>query len=490
MSIEMNPTNAVLINNRLSELNGTSNIIVNNLPVKPPENSKGKIIIISLTVIVFIGGVIAIIILLVVPAVNKKLDAMKSDWINKRCTPLYRTFPGMFGPPGMTSEINDAECSAAAHNASFSSNIGPIQGMIDSQTSGLNHIVQTAKNTQKMVLSIRDSIMSQVNDIYQKLYNMYKRIAYLFKVFAKLFYRIFETFTSLFETVQYAVWTLMSVWVGPIGGLVRAFCFSDNTFVKLSSNSIIKMSDVKIGDIIDNNCIVGVCLFKKTDGNQFYKLDDVYVSGMHIVEYNGSFIRVHSHPNAIKVEYNIPTISCLITDTGRFKIGNNYYSDYLGENTLETYLKLVTPLLEITDDLSKYENNALNLYPGFTQDSILRVDSGVKIITEIKIGDKIKGKSIIGIVRYILEGSTFISEYDDGYNLCKLVGIQICKNNGKYIQKNKCEQKILGKLECTGLLIEGGIIELGINYMVTDFDIISDELRNKVEDSLQKLYSR
>lgn len=476
------------VNDRINNIKSVNANIIKPLSDTPPVNPKNKVIIISLTVIVFIGGIIAIIILLVVPVVNKKIDEMKGDWISKRCTPLYRMFPGMFGPPGMTSQQNDAECASAEHNASFNSNIGPIQNMINSQTNGLNSIVQSINNTQKMVLSIRNSIISSVNDVYQKLFNIYKRIAYLFKVFARLFFNIFQTFQSLFKTVQYAVWTLMSIWVGPIGGLVRVFCFGDNTFVKLSSNSIIKISEVIIGDIIDNNQVVGVCLFKKTDGNQFYKLDDVYVSGMHIVKYNDSFIRVHSHPNAIKVEYNISLIHCLITNTGRFKIGNNYYCDYLGENTLETYLKLVSPLLEITDDLTKYENNSLNLYPGFTQDSILKVDSGVKIITEIKIGDKIKGKSIIGIIQYILEGSTFISEYDDGYNLCKLVGIQIYKNNGKYIKKNKYEQKILGKLECIGLLIEGGIIELGINCMITDFDIISDELRNNVEDSLQKLY--
>ena len=73
------------------------------------------------------------------------------------------------------------------------------------------------------------------------MYSMFKRIAYLFKVFARLFYRIFETFNSLFKTIKYAVWTLMSVWAGPIGGLVRAFCFGCHTLIELEGK--IKIAD-------------------------------------------------------------------------------------------------------------------------------------------------------------------------------------------------------------------------------------------------------
>ena len=396
-------------------------------------------------------------------------------------------FPSIFGPEGTTHDNNKAYCDAQAANSAYNSNIGGVQNQIDGQNNSIQNLTDSINNTQKMIFTIRDALMKQINDIYQKMYSMFKRIAFLFKIFARLFFRIFQTFNSLFKTIKYAVWTLMSLWAGPIGGLVRAFCFGCHTLIELEGK-IKRLDEVVIGDNILGNIVVGLCEFKKDVRDQYYKIGDVYVSGMHIVEYNGDFIRVQCHPCAVKVDYNLPVIRCLITDTGRLRIGGNIYCDYLGDNVLETYLKIVAPIVKIPFRLDDYKNSALNLYPAFTQDSIIQVDSGIKLITDIVIGDKIAGKEVIGVIRYILEGKTFIREYDDGYNLCKFVGIQICRGDKYVVQENHREMKILGKLECIGLVVEGGVIELSRNMRIVDFDIIGDDMRRDVEDALEKLY--
>ena len=449
---------------------------------KPP-----KFMLIVIIVLLVLGGIVAVIILVAVPKINEKMAEIRNNWPEYRCKSPYSMFPSMFGPEGTTHDNNKAYCDAAAANSSFGSNISPIQAQIDGQNNAIGNIMTSIENTQAMIFAIRDSLMKQINDIYQKMYSMFKRIAYLFKVFARLFYRIFQTFNSLFKTIKYAVWTLMSVWVGPIGGLVRAFCFGCHTLIELEGK-IKRLDEIVIGDKIAGGVVVGVCEFKKDVRDQYYKMGDVYVSGMHIVEYEGEFIRVHSHPCAVKVDYNLPVIRCLITDTGRLRIGGNIYCDYLGDNVLETYLKIVAPIVKIPFQLDDYKNSALNLYPAFTQDSIIRVDSGIKLITDIVIGDKIAGKDIIGVIWYVLEGKTFIKEYDDGYNLCKFVGIQICREDKYVVRENHREMKILGKLECIGLVIEGGVIELSKNMRIVDFDIIGDDLRRDVEDALEKLY--
>ena len=449
---------------------------------KPP-----KFMLIVIIVLLVLGGIIAVIILVAVPKINDKMAEIRSNWPEYRCKSPYSMFPSMFGPEGTTHDNNKAYCDAAAANSSFGSNISPIQAQIDGQNNAIGNIMTSIENTQTMIFGIRDSLMKQINDIYQKMYSMFKRIAYLFKVFARLFYRIFQTFNSLFKTIKYAVWTLMSVWVGPIGGLVRAFCFGSHTLIELEGK-IKRLDEIVIGDKIAGDVVVGVCEFKKDARDQYYKMGDVYVSGMHIVEYEGEFIRVHSHPCAVKVDYTLPIIRCLITDTGRLQIGGNIYCDYLGDNVLETYLKIVAPIVKIQFQLGDYKNSALNLYPAFTQDSIIRVDSGIKLITDIVIGDKIAGKEIIGVIRYTLEGKTFIKEYDDGYNLCKFVGIQICREDKYVVRDNHREMKILGKLDCIGLVVEGGVIELSRNMRIVDFDIIGDDMRRDVEDALEKLY--
>jgi len=446
-----------------------------------------SIMFIIIIILLVLGGITAVIILVAVPKINEKIGEIRNNWPEYRCKSPYCFFPSIFGPDGLTYDENKAFCDAAGANSAFGSNIGPIQDQINGQNSAIGNIMTSIENTQKMIFAIRDSLMKQINDIYQKMYGMFKRIAYLFKIFARLFYRIFETFNSLFKTIKYAVWTLMSVWVGPIGGLVRAFCFGCHTFVELKGK-IKRLDEIIIGDNILGDIVVGVCEFKKDAQDQYYKIGDVYVSGMHIIEYNGKFIRVHSYPNAVKVDYNLPIIRCLITDTGRLRIDGNIYCDYLGDNLLETYLKIVAPIVKIQFMLDDYKNSALNLYPAFTQDSIIQFDSGIKLITDVVIGDRIAGKEVIGVIHYILEGKTFITEYDDGCNLCKFVGIQICKRDKYFVRDNHREMKILGKLDCIGLVVEGGLIELNSNMKIVDFDIIGDDLRKDVEDALEKLY--
>jgi peptidoglycan hydrolase CwlO-like protein len=446
-----------------------------------------NILFIVIIVLLVVGGIVAVIILVAVPKINEKIAEIRKDWPENRCKYPYVNLPSVFGPEGTTADENKAYCDSQAANSAFNSNIGGVQNQIDSQNNSIQNNTESLNNTQTMILGMRDALMKQVNDIYQKMYSMFKRIAYLFKVFARLFYRIFETFNSLFKTIKYAVWTLMSVWEGPIGGLVRAFCFGCHTLIELDGK-IKRLDEIIIGDNISGDIVVGVCEFKKDLRDQYYKIGDVYVSGMHIVEHDGEFIRVHSHPRAVIVDYNLPVIRCLITDTGRLRIGGTIYCDYLGDNVLETYLKIVAPIVKIPFRLDDYKNSALNLYPAFTQDSIIQVDSGIKMITDIVIGDKIAGKEVIGVIRYILEGKTFITEYDDGYNMCKFVGIQICRGNKYVVRENHREMKILGKLECIGLVVEGGVIELSRNMRIVDFDIIGDDMRRDVEDALEKLY--
>ena len=446
-----------------------------------------KFILIVIIVLLVLGGIVAVIILVAVPAVNSRIAEIRNNWPEYRCRSPYSMFPSIFGPEGTTHDNNKAYCDAQAANSAYNSNIGGVQNQIDGQNNSIQNLTDSINNTQAMIFGIRDALMKQINDIYQKMYSMFKRIAFLFKIFARLFFRIFQTFNSLFKTIKYAVWTLMSLWAGPIGGLVRAFCFGCHTLIELDGK-LKRLDEVVIGDNILGNIVVGLCEFKKDVRDQYYKIGGVYVSGMHIVEYNGDFIRVQCHPCAVKVDYNLPVIRCLITDTGRLRIGGNIYCDYLGDNVLETYLKIVAPIVKIPFRLDDYKNSALNLYPAFTQDSIIQVDSGIKLITDIVIGDKIAGKEVIGVIRYILEGKTFIREYDDGYNLCKFVGIQICRGDKYVVQENHREMKILGKLECIGLVVEGGVIELSRNMMIVDFDIIGDDMRQDVEDALEKLY--
>lgn len=464
---------------------------------KGPEGPQKKglhpalIILIGLIVLI-VAAVIAITAILA--QANKGQGPMgekKKNFYKIRCDDIWvKSFPGTFGPPGMTVAQNDAYCLAEANKKANEKQMGPLQGQLNAQNKMLEKQNSLNSNFMRMFDHMRKNIEKQYKDIYQKLINLYKRLAYLFKKFARLFYQIFVVFRDIFMLLKYALWTLTSMWNGPIGNTVRFLCFGGESLIIIDRNghkNISKISNLELGDLIEDNLVIGVCQFINEKGNEFYSLNGINVSGSHLVEYNGDNIRVKNHPDAIPIKYENEFIYSVITDSGRIKVNNQYFRDHLGDNTLETYLNFVKPIcneyfLENVD-ISRYKNSAINLYPGFTCKSCLRTDSGIKKAEDIILGESINGKKVLGIVKYRLEGKTFITSYNlDSEHQGMLVGIQFFMKNDKVYEQE--ERWILGKLECIGLLMEGAMVKVNDEISVADFDIVSDEMREMAEEEI------
>lgn len=464
--------------------------------VSEKSNQKGKkgtqIIIVIVIVIVIIGAVAALIGAWWPGYVKKKRAAFPDD----RCTDTTTMkFPNLFGPPGMTYAKNKQFCESAAMNETHKKNILPIQNQLDKHNATMMQTVSFIKDTKKMIYHIRNGVEQEARDVQQKIYNTYKRLAYVFKIFARLFYRVFTVFKDLFMTLKYAVWTLMSIWRGPIGGFIRFFhCFGEETLVNVvrgNKRMLVKINEVKKGDVIEGRDVVlGICEFANEEEDNIYMYKGIMVVGSHLVEKDGTMIRVYHHPEALRVKYNRKKIYNFITETGKMKFSGETFCDYLGDNSFETYEKIVQGILpgelfkdrKFYDvDLSRYDNSAINLYPGFTHDSKIKTNNGVKSVCNLKIGDKINGKKINGIINYSITGKTFITNYANKDINGMLVGIQIYYKNNNYSTINQEERWILGKLECIGITVEGGRVDMG-EFTVTDFDILDDASRNKVED--------
>ena len=176
----------------------------------------------------------------------------------------------------------------------------------------------------------------------------------------------------------------------------------------------------------------------------------------------------------------------MLTTTGKIRLDERTFADYLGDNSLETYEELLKMNMEspikggdfFGVNLEKYMDNALNLYPGFTHNSFVVTDKKVKRVDELEIGDHISGREIVGLVNYKLEGKTFVTNYTTENKISgQLVGIQIYSHNTvpvSYTTIAQEERCILGQLFCIGIIIDGSVIDMG-DFAVMDFDIVSDK---------------
>jgi hypothetical protein len=117
-------------------------------------------------------------------------------------------------------------------------------------------------------------------------------------------------------------------------------CFSKNTKIckyntenKNDVNKIyvdVNISDILIGDKLDDGSLVTGVIKFSADKQKIYKLYDVIVTGEHRVLHDKlGWIKVKNHPDSKPInDFKEPFVYCLITDSKRFKIGDIVYSDW------------------------------------------------------------------------------------------------------------------------------------------------------------------
>ena len=430
---------------------------------------------------------------------EKKKKESKLKWPDERCNnQMYMMMPGTFGPPGMTYALNKAFCDAAAMNAVAKKNNAPLQNQMNQQNKTMGQFNNHIKRMNKMMYHYKKTVTDQIVKIRKDLADTFKRLAYTYKKFKNLFTDIFMVYKSLFTAVKYFIFTIIVWWMAPWGGGVLRFfsCFGEETLVCVKEQGIKKICELKLGDQLEDqleesSIIIGLCKFKRA--GQVYKLGNLYVDGMHFVEDNeGDMIRVLRHPEAIKVDYGRDVIYNVLTNTGKIGIDGRTFTDYLGDNSLETYEALLKMNMEspiqsgefFGVNLEKYEENALNLYPGFTHNSYIVTDKMIKRVDELEIGDRINGREIVGLVNYKLEGRTFVTNYTTENKISgQFVGIQIYAQNTEpstYTTIAQEERWILGELFCVGIIIEGSVIDMG-DFAVMDFDIVCNKWKAEQE---------
>jgi hypothetical protein len=115
-------------------------------------------------------------------------------------------------------------------------------------------------------------------------------------------------------------------------------CFHPDTHVKLKNGHIVKMSELNLGDYLENGSKV-FALMKVDNSNNLHKLykivgkgvnnTDIYVTGTHHILYKDEFIKVQDCLIAIAqsdIESN--WFACLITDDHKIQIGSQTFWDW------------------------------------------------------------------------------------------------------------------------------------------------------------------
>ena len=89
------------------------------------------------------------------------------------------------------------------------------------------------------------------------------------------------------------------------------------------------IKDLNVGDVLLSGTIVTAVLILDATFAKMYSLNNILVTGSHLVKYQNTWVPVDSHPNSIYIPTYLPNrLYCINTTSGFIEIGNMIFTDW------------------------------------------------------------------------------------------------------------------------------------------------------------------
>jgi hypothetical protein len=279
---------------------------------------------------------------------------------------------------------------------------------------------------------------------------------------------------------------------GTASSNMDVFCFSKNT--KVMSNGPKNVSEVKLGDTLDNCGEVTAIIETIGNNAQLFDLEGVEVSGSHLVQSGDKYIEVANDPRSKKIEKKSDILYCFNTTSNKIPV-------YTPEKTI-----IFRDWEEISEDdeTGQYLWNymilkRLNKSANYTKwkDSMssstiplmnrkVKTIKGFVNISEIKLLDKVldrngKEQSVLGIIRGFTSG--FTTGFTTGFTESEWNNELYELKDSVWIKGKSTLEKSSKKIEGRTLITETGefIILDKVEKLVRDFTEIGS-------DSIEETY--
>jgi hypothetical protein len=382
---------------------------------------------------------------------------IKADWVNQRCHPKVIPFAGFINKPDGKSIIdytgeNFSFCIQDILTTITGSAVQPFNYLINFLSTIFNDIQNATNIIRNLFNSIRTKFTSITEEILSRILNTLIPLQRIFIALQDSFSKSQAILTAGLYTslgTYYALQSLMGaiadliikilialaaiiigLWIVPFTwpfaismtavfisiaiplSLLILFmtqvlhvqtdgvpsvpsCLDKNTLIQMSDKSFKPIQDIQIGDILKDNNKVTAKIKVNAKGLQMFKLNNIIVSGSHIVKHNDKWIKVKDHPESKFIElYTEPYLYCLNTTLKVIEINRTIFTDWdeIYEENLDKILNVKINdinCIKSTEKIHYYLDN------GFLPDTVFTLSNGnIKKISDIKIGDMISNKNV------------------------------------------------------------------------------------------------
>ncbi len=189
-------------------------------------------------------------------------------------------------------------------------------------------------------------------------------------------------------------------------------CFDEDTLITMNDGTKKKIIDIQVGDLLQEGNEVTATFKLDAADTTMYHLEDITVSNSHILYYNGKWIHVSEHPDAIKyASYKKPYLYCLNTANKRLLINGITFTDWdeLYGNDISEIKNNGIVRIDCAEDIHTYFEG------GFAGTTKIKLKDGTyKEIKDICVDDILEGGEIVyGIVK--INGKNISEQFK--YNL-------------------------------------------------------------------------
>lgn len=169
-------------------------------------------------------------------------------------------------------------------------------------------------------------------------------------------------------------------------------CFDKNTVIKTKDGEK-KISELKIGDILEDKSRVTSTFKLNGKNTNMYSYCGIIVSGDHRVIDDGKYIYIKDHPKSVFLPYyNEKYIYCINTSSKKIIIKDITFLDW-DDMTEEEDKTVLTSPLQFPKSFHNNKENKTNydyLNGGFIENTKLQLEDGtIKELKDIEIGDKL-----------------------------------------------------------------------------------------------------
>jgi hypothetical protein len=196
-------------------------------------------------------------------------------------------------------------------------------------------------DVREMINKIRNFIGNIVQSVFGVFLNIIIQFQKITIGIKDMISKVIGVMVTMMYVMDGSTKTMQSVWNGPPGQMVKALghCFHPDTKLRLLNGEVVKMSQVNLGDILENGSkIVAKMDILNDETEKIYRIEkkgvdneDIYVTGSHLIldEKDGVYKEVQTYCNAILDHVNkTNTFSCLITDDHKIQIGECIFWDW------------------------------------------------------------------------------------------------------------------------------------------------------------------